>query len=138
MAIVYVPESNKRLAPCRGPDGRVDTDGDCYRRAIAPPGAPPAPAEPRKAKRPPMRGLGDLVKRVTDATGITRAAEAVARVRGKPCNCPQRQAALNRLVPFGPKQQEDPAVRPPRPLLPGDLPMPDDGEQPSPVEPPVI
>lgn len=39
--------------------------------------------------RPAMRGLGDVVAAVTTAVGI------------KPCGgCKQRQAALNRLVPF--------------------------------------
>ena len=37
----------------------------------------------------PMRGLGDVVAAVTTAVGI------------KPCGkCKERQAALNRLVPF--------------------------------------
>lgn len=44
---------------------------------------------PPPAARPPMRGLGDVVAAVTTAVGI------------KPCGgCKERQAALNRLVPF--------------------------------------
>jgi hypothetical protein len=48
----------------------------------------PSKLEPGEARQP-MRGLGDVVAAVTTAVGI------------KPCGgCKQRQAALNRLVPF--------------------------------------
>lgn len=44
----------------------------------------------------PMRGLGDVVARITNATGIAGAVHAV-----KPnCRCGDRLAALNRAVPF--------------------------------------
>lgn len=48
------------------------------------------PAYPRD--RP---GLGDMVASGLAAVGITK--ERVSQVLGKPCNCPARQAALNRL-----------------------------------------
>jgi hypothetical protein len=47
---------------------------------------------------PRIEGLGDVVAKVTRATGI---AQAVEFVTGGDCGCPGRQAALNRLVPFG-------------------------------------
>lgn len=54
---------------------------------------------PAPAAQPPLRGLGDVVAAVTSAVGIT------------PCGgCKQRQAALNRLVPFG--GAETPAAAP--------------------------
>ena len=50
----------------------------------------------------PDRGLGDTVARVLEATGVGPLAKAVIeRATGKPCGCQERQAALNRLVPFG-------------------------------------
>lgn len=50
-----------------------------------------------------MEGLGDLVAKVTEATGIKTVVEAVA---GKDCGCAQRQQKLNELFPFGtPKDQ---------------------------------
>lgn len=42
-----------------------------------------------------LPGLGDLVADGLAAVGITK--ERVQAVTGRPCNCPERQAALNRL-----------------------------------------
>jgi hypothetical protein len=44
-----------------------------------------------------MEGLGDLVAKVTEVTGIKAVVEAVA---GKDCGCAQRQAKLNEIFPF--------------------------------------
>jgi hypothetical protein len=49
------------------------------------------PAYPR-ASRP---GLGDMVADGLAAVGITK--QLVQSVTGRPCHCPERQAALNRL-----------------------------------------
>lgn len=49
------------------------------------------PAYPRTAKP----GLGDMVASGLAAAGITK--ERVSAMLGKPCNCPKRQAALNKL-----------------------------------------
>lgn len=49
------------------------------------------PAYPRVAKP----GLGDMVAAGLSAVGITK--ERVSELLGRPCNCPKRQAALNRL-----------------------------------------
>jgi hypothetical protein len=40
-------------------------------------------------------GLGDMVAAGLSAVGITK--ERVSKMLGRPCNCPQRQAALNEL-----------------------------------------
>jgi hypothetical protein len=47
---------------------------------------------------PRIEGLGDVVAKVTRATGI---AAAVEFVTGGECGCPHRQAALNRMFPIG-------------------------------------
>jgi hypothetical protein len=44
-----------------------------------------------------MEGLGDLVAKVTEVTGIKAVVEAVA---GKDCGCAQRQQKLNDMFPF--------------------------------------
>ena len=46
-----------------------------------------------------MEGLGDLVAKVTEVTGIKAVVEAIAPAGG--CGCEQRQAKLNQLFPFG-------------------------------------
>lgn len=47
--------------------------------------------------RGPSRGLGDVVAKVAQATGVAAAVKAVA---GDGCGCGKRRAALNRAVPF--------------------------------------
>lgn len=50
-----------------------------------------------------MEGLGDLVAKVTEVTGIKAVVEAVA---GEDCGCAQRQQKLNEMFPFNtPKDQ---------------------------------
>jgi len=49
---------------------------------------------------PPMRGLGDLVEKVAEKTGIKKVVEKVA---GKDCGCAGRRDKLNKAVPFGGK-----------------------------------
>ena len=41
-----------------------------------------------------MKGLGDLVAKVTKATGIDKVADVVD------CGCEQRQKELNQIFPF--------------------------------------
>jgi hypothetical protein len=45
----------------------------------------------------PPRGLGDVVHKVAQATGV---AAVVKKVAGEDCGCAGRRAALNRVVPF--------------------------------------
>ena len=51
-----------------------------------------------------MEGLGDLVAKVTEVTGIKAVVEAVA---GKDCGCAQRQAKLNEIFPFNNERQQE-------------------------------
>jgi hypothetical protein len=46
--------------------------------------------------RGPMRGLGDVVAAVTEATGVARVVKAVH----PNCKCLERRAALNAAAPF--------------------------------------
>lgn len=43
------------------------------------------------------RGLGDIVAKVAETTGVATVVKAVV---GEGCGCGQRRAALNRAVPF--------------------------------------
>lgn len=52
------------------------------------------------------RGLGDTIKRFTDATGITKIAKVYEKVTGKTCGCPGRQKKLNEWFPY---EASDPA-----------------------------
>jgi len=44
-----------------------------------------------------MEGLGDLVAKVTEVTGIKAVVKAVA---GDDCGCAQRQQKMNEMFPF--------------------------------------
>lgn len=44
-----------------------------------------------------MKGLGDVVAKVTESTGIAAAVKAVV---GDDCGCAARRDALNRMFPF--------------------------------------
>ncbi len=48
-------------------------------------------------KKKPMKGLGDAVERVTEATGIKSVVKFLA---GEDCGCSERKELLNKLVPF--------------------------------------
>lgn len=69
-------------------------------------GTRPTFTKPRRPVRPdpepeyPMRGLGDLVEKVTTKTGIKAVVDKVAKVTGKDCGCGKRRDKLNQLVPF--------------------------------------
>lgn len=43
------------------------------------------------------KGLGDTIEKITKATGIKKAVEAVA---GKDCGCNKRRDTLNRAFPY--------------------------------------
>lgn len=52
-----------------------------------------------------MRGLGDVVKRVAEATRMDKVANFVAKKMGaKDCGCNARADKLNELVPFKKKK----------------------------------
>jgi hypothetical protein len=50
------------------------------------------------------RGLGDTIYKITHATGLNKLAEMYTKVTGQPCGCSNRQEALNKLVPYGIKE----------------------------------
>jgi len=46
-------------------------------------------------------GLGDSIAKITQATGIDKMAEGVAKAMGrKDCGCKKRQEALNKMFPY--------------------------------------
>ena len=49
---------------------------------------------------PSLRGLGDLVERVAEKTGVKAVVEKVVV---KDCGCGKRRDILNKAVPFGGK-----------------------------------
>jgi hypothetical protein len=50
-----------------------------------------------------MEGLGDVIEKVVDSTGISYVVKRVTKKKG--CGCAARKAKLNELFPF--KQQEN-------------------------------
>jgi len=55
---------------------------------------------------PRVQGLGDVIAKVTHATGIDRVVKAVTGG----CGCDKRQSTLNRILPISPVIPEDPTV----------------------------
>lgn len=53
----------------------------------------------------PSKGLGDTVAKITHATGLDKLADLYTHVTGKPCGCSERQEALNKLLPYGIKEE---------------------------------
>lgn len=51
------------------------------------------------------RGLGDTVAKITHATGLVKLAELYTQITGKDCGCKSRQEALNKLFPYGVKEE---------------------------------
>ena len=52
------------------------------------------------------KGLGDTIERITKATGIKKAVDALSELTGKDCNCGQRKEKLNKLIPYGSKSNK--------------------------------
>jgi len=52
---------------------------------------------------PIMRGLGDLIEKVTEKTGVKWVVDKVSEKTGKDCGCGKRRDKLNEAVPFGGK-----------------------------------
>jgi hypothetical protein len=51
------------------------------------------------------QGLGDTVAKITHATGLDKLAALYTEITGRPCGCAQRQDALNKLFPYGIKEE---------------------------------
>jgi hypothetical protein len=52
------------------------------------------------APPPAMRGLGDLVEKVAQKTGIKAVVNKISKITGKDCGCNKRRDILNRLLPI--------------------------------------
>lgn len=48
------------------------------------------------------KGLGDTIAKITNATGIKKVVDTVAKATGKDCGCKSRQNNLNKLFPYNP------------------------------------
>lgn len=46
------------------------------------------------------KGLGDVVEKVTKATGIKRVVKKISDATGTDCGCSKRKDTLNRMFPF--------------------------------------
>jgi len=46
------------------------------------------------------KGLGDVVEKVTKATGIKRVVKKISDATGTDCGCSKRKDKLNRMFPF--------------------------------------
>lgn len=49
------------------------------------------------------KGLGDVVAKITKATGIKRVVDKISTATGKDCGCSKRQDTLNRAFPYNKK-----------------------------------
>lgn len=51
------------------------------------------------------KGVGDTIAKITHATGLDQLSQLYTRVTGRPCGCFGRQEALNKLLPYGIKEE---------------------------------
>ena len=51
------------------------------------------------------KGLGDTIEKITTATGIKKAVDAVSKVTKKPCGCSKRKDKLNKMFPYNNNDQ---------------------------------
>ena len=49
-------------------------------------------------------GLGDTIAKITHNTGLDKLSELYTKITGKDCGCTSRQEALNKLFPYGVKE----------------------------------
>jgi hypothetical protein len=57
-------------------------------------------------KKKEIKGLGDLVEKITESTGIKSIVEKTTQALGiEDCGCTRRQEYLNNLIPFQQKQE---------------------------------
>jgi len=54
----------------------------------------------RRSRRD-LRGLGDVIEAVTEATGLKAATEAISKATGTDCGCQRRRDKLNKLIHSG-------------------------------------
>jgi hypothetical protein len=46
-----------------------------------------------------IKGMGDVVEKITEATGIKKRVEKIAKESGKSCGCGKRKEKLNKILP---------------------------------------
>ncbi len=54
----------------------------------------------KRTRVAPSRGLGDTIEKFTEATGIKKVVDTVAKAAGKDCGCSDRRDTLNRVFPY--------------------------------------
>ncbi len=54
---------------------------------------------PSRVVKSKSRGLGDDIRKFTEATGIDKVVKKVEAVTGVPCGCEERQEYLNQIFP---------------------------------------
>lgn len=47
-----------------------------------------------------INGLGDVIAKVAEKTGIAKIANKIEKYTGKGCGCKKRQETLNKIVPL--------------------------------------
>jgi hypothetical protein len=56
------------------------------------------------------KGFGDTIAKITNATGLDKAADAIAKAMGKDdCGCNKRRKTLNEILPY--KQEPNPNIK---------------------------
>ena len=53
------------------------------------------------------KGFGDTVAKITHSTGLHKLAELYTEITGRDCGCRNRQEALNKLFPYGVKEENE-------------------------------
>jgi hypothetical protein len=51
-------------------------------------------------RKTPVRGLGDTIEQITEATGIKKVVETFSKATGIDCKCEERKIKLNNLIPY--------------------------------------
>ena len=46
------------------------------------------------------RGLGDIIEKITTATGIKKVVDTVSKILDKPCGCQDKKNKLNKVFPY--------------------------------------
>lgn len=55
----------------------------------------------------PSRGVGDAIHDIAELTGISSVMRLVSHATGKDCGCGKRRAALNEVLPFSDRTEQE-------------------------------
>ena len=102
------PAKRQQLESCASvrTEKWIDVPSECVeervsQHAAATAAAPVQPAAHVTAPAPQQsRGLGDTIKMIADATGMSYLAKVYERATGQPCGCEERRKKLNELLPY--------------------------------------